>query len=207
LFVTVTITVLFGFVGAFVPEWLLWFDEPVSAWTRDAAGDGSVARVATLFGSPNLSLVIGAVGVTVLWRWCRASAATLGVLLASAFIADIGLKLVVDRPRPPNPLVGTALASFPSGHVIHAVILFGLIPMLLWVVTNRRSFLRFGFGVFTVGVSAVTVSRVALGAHWPSDVIVSVFIGISLLLAAEKLLTSSRAVDQCDSAGLHGPPP
>ena len=206
LFVTVTITALLGVVVAFVPQWLLWFDEPASAWTRSATGDGSIARVATLFGSPNISLVIGIVGVAVLWRWCRASAATLAALLASAFIADIGLKLVVDRPRPPNPLVNTALASFPRGHVIHAVVLFGIIPMLLWVVTHRRSLLRLGFVVFTVGVLAVAISRVALGAHWPSDVIVSLFIGISLLLAAEKLLTSSWAVDQCNDAGLHSAP-
>lgn len=207
LIVTVTVTVLLGFVVAFVPEWLLWFDEPLSTWTRSAAGDGSIARIVTLLGSPNISLVIGTVGIAVLWRWCRASAATLAVLLAAAFVADIGLKLVVDRPRPPDPLVSTALASFPSGHVIHAVVLFGLIPMLLWVVTNRRSFLRFGFAVFTVGVSAVALSRVALGAHWASDVIVSLFIGISLLLGAEKLLTSSWAGDRCAAVDLHAPPP
>ena len=203
--VTVAFTVLLGVVIAYAPEWLLWFDEPVSRWVRGMVDDGDIARVVTLFGSPNLSLMIGVVGVAVLWRWCRASAVTVGALLASAFIVDIGLKLVVGRPRPPNPLVGTALASFPSGHVIHAVVLFGLIPMLLWATTGRRSFLRWGFAVFAVGVSGVAISRVSLGAHWPSDVIVSLFIGLSLLLGAEKLLTSRWAADRCTVSALHTP--
>jgi undecaprenyl-diphosphatase len=201
--VTVTITLVLGLVIAYAPQWLLWLDEPVSGWVRSLVDDGRVARIVTLLGSPNLSLVIGVVAVAVLWRWCRASAVTMGALIASAFVVDLALKVVVDRPRPPNSLVGTALGSFPSGHVIHAVVLFGLVPMLLWVVTNRRSLLRFGFVVFTVGVSAVAISRVSLGAHWPSDVIVSMFIGLSLLLSAEKLLTSSWPAGRCTAASHH----
>jgi membrane-associated phospholipid phosphatase len=200
--VTVTITIVLGLVIAYAPQWLLWFDEPVSMWVRSTV-DPDVARIVTLLGSPNLSLVIGVVGVAVLWRWCRASAVTVGALLASAFIVDIALKLVVDRPRPPNTLVGTALGSFPSGHVIHAVVLFGLVPMLLWVVTYRRSVLRLGFAVFAVGVLVVAISRVSLGAHWPSHVIVSLFIGLSLLLSAEKLLTSPWTTGRCSGANLH----
>jgi membrane-associated phospholipid phosphatase len=194
---------LLGIVVASKPEWILWFDEPMSRWIRGLIGDGDIARAVTMLGSPNMSLAVGAVGVVILWRWCRASAVTLGVLLSSAFIVDIGLKLIVDRPRPPDPLVGTALASFPSGHVIHVVVLFGLVPMFLWALTNRRSYLRAGFAVFTVVVLSVALSRVALGAHWPSDVIVSVFIGISLLLGAEKILTSPWAGDRCTAVGLH----
>lgn len=203
LLITVVTTIVLGIVIANRPEWLLWFDEPISTWVRGFIADGDVALAVTVLGSPNVSLVIGVVGVAILWRWCRASAITLGVLISSAFIVDIGLKLIVDRPRPPDPLIGTALASFPSGHVIHVVVVFGLVPMFLWALTHRRSYLRAGFVVFTVVVLGVAISRVALGAHWPSDVIVSMLIGISLLLGAEKLLTSPWAGDRCSVLGLH----
>ena len=44
------------------------------------------------------------------------------------------VKALVDRPRPPNPLIGTSGASFPSGHAIAgAVTAFGL------VVVDRKS--------------------------------------------------------------------
>jgi undecaprenyl-diphosphatase len=93
--------------------------------------------------------------------------------------------------------------SFPSGHVIHAVIIFGLVPFLLWILTNRPAVLRLGFVVFAVVVLFVAWSRVRLGAHWPSDVIASLFIGASLLLGAEQLLTSTWSAERCAMLGHH----
>ena len=108
-------------------------------------------------------------------------------------------------PGPPIRRSIRALDSFPSGHVLQAVVIFGLVPFLLWALTERRSFLRFGFAVFVVVVVSVAVRRVRLGAHWPSDVIVSFFIGASLLIGAEQLLTSTWATDRCASLGYHPP--
>ena len=87
--------------------------------------------------------------------------------------------------------------------MIHAVIIFGLVPFLLWVLTNRPGLLRLGFAVFAVVVLSVAWSRVGLGAHWPSDVTISLFIGASLLIAAEQLLTSNWATDRCAMLGHH----
>ena len=203
LIVTAAGALFLGVIAAINPEWLLRFDHPVSEWIRGEGGQLSLAKLVTQLGSPTLAAAVGVVAVVLLWRRCRASALTLGSLIAAAFTTDIALKVVVDRPRPPNPAVGTELGSFPSGHVIHAVVIFGLVPFLLWVLTNRPSFLRLGFAVFAVVVVAVAVSRVRLGAHWPSDVITSFFIGASLLLAAEQLLTSTWATDRCASLGHH----
>lgn len=207
LIVTVFITVFLAILASTNPAWLLRFDQPISDWLRpEDGGQLSFVKLVTHLGSPNLAIAVGLVGVVVLWRRCRASAVTLVTLIAAALIADIVLKLVVDRTRPPDPAVGTALGSFPSGHVIHAVVIFGLVPFLLWALTNRRTFLRLGFVVFAVVVVSVAVSRVRLGAHWPSDVITSFLIGASLLLAAEQLLTSRWATDRCASLGYHPPP-
>jgi hypothetical protein len=57
--------------------------------------------------------------------------------------------------------------------------------------------------VFAVVVLSVALSRVRLGAHWPSDVIASFFIGASLLIGAEQLVTSTWATDRCVSLGHH----
>jgi membrane-associated phospholipid phosphatase len=200
---TVFFTVVVGAIAASNPEWLLHIDEPVSEWFRGIIDDGGFTSVVTQLGSPNLAMAIGAIGVAALWRRCRASAITLGALVASAVVADVVLKVIVDRPRPLNPVVDTGLGSFPSGHVIHAVVIFGLVPLLLWAVTKSRSYLLFGFAVFGVAVSSVAVSRVALGAHWPSDVIASFFIGASLLLGAQFLIKSVWAADRCVALGHH----
>lgn len=198
---TVVVTVVLGAVAASNPEWLLRVDEPVSEWFRATIGDNSAVALMTHVGSPNLALVLGVVGVAASWRRCRASAITLGVLVASATAIDITLKLIVDRPRPSNPLVSTGLSSFPSGHVIHAVVIFGLLPILLWALSESQTYLKVGFAVFSVAVTAVAVSRVALGTHWPSDVVGSFFIGASLLLGAQYLIQSAWAANQCSTPG------
>ncbi|MFV1962035.1 MAG: phosphatase PAP2 family protein [Acidimicrobiia bacterium] len=203
LIVTVVITVFLAVVAASNPDWLLRIDQPVSEWIRGWEGQLALAKAVTRLGSPNLAVAVGVVAVVFLWRRCRASALTLGALVAAALTVDIVLKLIVDRARPPNPAVSTELGSFPSGHVIHAVVIFGLVPFLLWVLTNQSGLLRLGFVVFAVVVLSVAVSRVRLGAHWPSDVIASLFIGASLLLGAEQLLTSTWATDRCAMLGHH----
>jgi undecaprenyl-diphosphatase len=181
----------------------LRIDQPVSEWLRGWEGSLSLAKVVTHLGSPNLAIAVGLIAVAFLWRRCRASAFTLGVLVAAALTVDTVLKVIVDRARPPSPAVSTMLGSFPSGHVIHAVIIFGLVPFLLWILTNLPGVLRLGFVVFAVVVLLVAWSRVRLGAHWPSDVIASLFIGASLLLGAEQLLTSTWAAERCAMLGHH----
>ncbi len=203
IYVTAAITVFLSILAASNPGWLLQVDQPISEWVRGLEVDPALARVVTQLGSPNLAIAVGLAAMIALWKKCRASALTLGTLMAAAVATDVGLKLLVNRPRPPDPMVSTQLGSFPSGHVIHAVVIFGLVPLLLWVITSRTGYLRLGFVIFAAVVVAVAMSRIALGAHWPSDVLASFFLGASLLLAAENLLTSPWATKQCSSVGHH----
>lgn len=207
LIVTVVTTTILAIIAASNPAWLLRIDQPVSDWARGAGGDLSLAKLVTQLGSPSLAIAVGIVAVVALWGRCRASAVTLGALVAAGLTTDLVLKVLVDRPRPPNPAVSTQLGSFPSGHVIHAVIIFGIVPLLLWLLTNRILYLRLGFGVFAIVVISVAVSRILLGVHWPSDVISSFFIGVSLLVAAEQMLTSTWAARRCSSLGYHSSSP
>jgi len=198
-----TITVALAILAASNPQWLARFDEPVSEWIRGDGTGEQLFRVVTQLGSPNLAVLVAAVGATAVWRRCRASALVLAALVSAAVTADVLLKLVIDRPRPSGSLVNTALGSFPSGHVMHAVTVFGFVPFLLWSVIGRRWVLRAGSAVFAAAVLTVAFSRVRLAAHWPSDVIVSFLIGVTLLAAAEQLVTSAWAAGRCRVPGLH----
>lgn len=200
---TLALTLLVGITAVVSPDWLLSVDEPMADWVRGSDGDHSVAKVVTELGSPNLAIAAGALAVVVIWRRCRASALTLGALIVVTLMTDFGLKILIDRPRPPGQLVSTQFGSFPSGHTIYAVVIFGMLPLLLWVLSNRPLILRAGFALSAIVVALVAWSRVRLGAHWPSDVLASVFIGASLLIAAEQMLISNWAANRCGATGHH----
>jgi undecaprenyl-diphosphatase len=87
------------------------------------------------------------------------------------------------RPYEVNPLVSAGAAvldrfSFPSGHTLHAVA-FSLIACAYYP----------GLWVILVPFTAVTaVSRVALGLHYPSDVLAGAALG-ALIAGASFALT------------------
>jgi membrane-associated phospholipid phosphatase len=79
-----------------------------------------------------------------------------------------------DRPRPQVIAEGIAspsLHSYPSGHVLLAASVYGLLAYCWWNASRSRAE-RVAVVVLTVGlVSMVGLARTRLGAHWPSDLI------------------------------------
>lgn len=84
------------------------------------------------------------------------------------------------RDRPDliaDGLAAPSLHSFPSGHVVVSVTMYGLI-FYLWLRTSRNwleKLTAIAFGTIWIGL--ISLARLALGAHWPSDVIAGLFIG------------------------------
>jgi membrane protein DedA with SNARE-associated domain/membrane-associated phospholipid phosphatase len=136
----------------------------------DAGGVVDVARVLTDLGSLPiaLALVVVAAGL-LLWRRERVEtlvlAAGLGLTYAGVHMTKAGL----DRPRPPEPLVGTDLSAYPSGHAAYAMTWIAVAVTLSRVLPNLAS--RFALVVGAIVVAAVVgLTRVYLRAHWLSDV-------------------------------------
>jgi membrane-associated phospholipid phosphatase len=120
----------------------------------------------------------------VLWRKRQRLAA--GLLVVALVIEEGGsfvLKHVVGRVRPAQALslVKEDSFSFPSGHVLRATVLFGLLSYLLYR-SFKSSILRLIIILgYIVSVALVAMSRVYLGVHYPSDVLASMLFGASLL--------------------------
>ncbi len=92
----------------------------------------------------------------------------------SGWVVNQLLKLSIGRPRPSYVLVRVAGVfndeSFPSGHVVFFVEFFGFLVFLAHVLLKRGPLRQGSMIVSGLLIALVGMSRVYLGAHWPSDV-------------------------------------
>ena len=138
-----------------------------------------------LSNAANLPLIAIGVGLVV-WLFVkhRRREGILVVLILTAVTAGSeAIKQLVARPRPPgsDTVVPGVIYSYPSGHVLEAVTIFGIIAILLWR-SSQPLWLRAGFAILvTVFVALVAFARVAIDAHYPSDVLAGFLAGIGVL--------------------------
>jgi membrane-associated phospholipid phosphatase len=122
-----------------------------------------------------IAVIVLAIALYWLWRHARKlDALTMLVSFIGAVAISSVLKLVFARPRPDvfPPLVPVSTYSFPSGHALAAMGLYGLLAILLW--RGRRR----GWAVLSAAwVLLIGLSRIYLGVHYPSDVLASLALG------------------------------
>jgi undecaprenyl-diphosphatase len=82
-------------------------------------------------------------------------------------------KALIGRARPAltDHLVQVTSASFPSGHAANSAIIYLTIASLIVQIVEERRARTYILIVAALLVTAIGVSRVYLGVHWPSDVI------------------------------------
>jgi membrane-associated phospholipid phosphatase len=82
------------------------------------------------------------------------------------------LKAFFQRQRPQfeQPFVHLSDYSFPSGHAMSSLIIYGMLAYLLVLAVPKRWLRVTVVGVTALLVLAIGCSRPYLGAHWPSDV-------------------------------------
>ncbi len=175
---------LFGLASAF-PKFpgderaLVEFQGLQSSWLDNAA-----VAVSSL-GMIYVFLPIVAVLVTILVLKDRRADAFLVGLSLVPIALNLGLKAVVDRPRPDFHIVGPHVSglSFPSGHSVFAFIVGGVIIYLVEQFVPSLALRRWIQGSVAILVVAIGASRVYMGVHWPSDVIGGYVFGALALLA------------------------
>ncbi|MFP8941900.1 phosphatase PAP2 family protein [Streptomyces fenghuangensis] len=130
--------------------------------------------------------------LTVVWLVLR-GARRPALWLSAAAIAGTVLQQVLkalfdrDRPRWSDPVDSASFAALPSGHAMTAALTCGL---LLWLAHLRQAGRPVRLAVVWVGavsVAGVGFTRVYLGVHWPTDVVVGWLLGFAVAAAAAAL--------------------
>ncbi len=165
-------------------RWLGWMVDLRTPWlTR-------LTKNVSTIGSVKVTLPLRLlVSAALIWhrRWLQFGAFVGAVITSELCIGP--LKALIDRPRPPNPLIGTSAASFPSGHAISgAVTAFGLV-VVLWPASPRR---LMAIGVAAAFAGIMAISRTYLAAHWLTDTIAGACIGTGLALVWPAALEMAR---------------
>ena len=110
----------------------------------------------------------------------REAAFVPAVLLTPAL--NIVLKELVARPRPSEALISVfeplPQYSYPSGHVMYYVVFFGFLAFLASSLPKLEPRWRIIWLSFSLPlIFLIGISRIYLGAHWPSDVVGAYLIG------------------------------
>lgn len=98
-------------------------------------------------------------------------------LMVVAPLAETAAKELVGRPRPEDASLG-----FPSGHATAAAAFFGAVIALAGSLPRPAS--RVVRALAVLAIVLVGLARVLLRAHWPSDVLGGIALGLTLAAAA-----------------------
>jgi membrane-associated phospholipid phosphatase len=198
-----------GLVGFALLTVILWgrvtpfFDPPIrdallqySSW-HDLWNDISEAA-----NFPMIGIGVGIV-LFLFWRGRRREAILVIVTLALVTAGSEAVKQLVHRPRPPGSetVVPGVIYSFPSGHMLEAVTILGIVALLVWRSrTARRGAIAVAVAV-ALFCAAVGVARIAINAHWPSDVLAGFLGGIGVLALVTRVTRQESAGRDDDTDG------
>jgi undecaprenyl-diphosphatase len=103
----------------------------------------------------------------------------------------IGIKILVDRPRPSANLVNVISQlkdySFPSGHVLFFTTFFGFLLFLAFTLFKHAWWRTCLLVILVAMIALIGPSRIYMGQHWASDVIAAYLLG-SVWLALSVLV-------------------
>ena len=170
-----------------IDEAILWFirDHVPSALT-------GFFEAVTLSGSAAFLVpVAGVAAAMLLVARRRFEAALVGVSLSTAAFVVWGLKAIVGRGR---PALWEAQwywgSSFPSGHTLGTAALSTAAALCLARIWPRAGNAAMWLAILWTGL--VAMSRLILGAHWPSDVLAAICIGAFIPLSISVVFDRRR---------------
>ncbi|HET6747323.1 MAG TPA: phosphatase PAP2 family protein [Candidatus Saccharimonadales bacterium] len=156
------------------------FDIKLTLFVQQWRGLEGIMTIITILGHPIVTMGIGL--FVVLIGGLRANLRL--VYAGFAVFATLGLgtllKVSLRRDRPLTEYVNNMMYtsfSFPSGHTVGSTVAYGLLAYLAWHLLPHPwgVVVAILLGLF---IMVIGMSRIYLGAHFPSDVIAGWVVGL-----------------------------
>jgi membrane-associated phospholipid phosphatase len=162
-------------------------DHELAGWFHERLTPAfvSVLHAFTHFGSGEwIGLVVFALVLFLAWKRWWPSLVVLIVAVPGGMLLNEWVKILVQRQRPflDGPFVDWSGYSFASGHTIGATLLYGQLLLFVLPALKERHWRLLSILSAISLIALVGFSRIALGAHFLTDVLAAIFFGIIWLM-------------------------
>jgi membrane-associated phospholipid phosphatase len=162
-------------------------DHELATWFHERLTPAFVAvlHAFTDFGSGEwIGIVVFGLVLFFAWKRWWPSLVTLIVAVPGGMLLNEWVKVLVHRPRPflDGPFVDWSGYSFASGHTIGATLLYGQLLLFIVPALKARHWRLLSIFSAVSLVALVGFSRIALGAHFLTDVLAAIVFGVLWLV-------------------------
>ena len=116
------------------------------------------------------------------------------IILGDVFINNL-VKIIVRRERPILiNLVNETSFSFPSGHTMISVTLYGFLIYLIIKSNMNKKIKIILISLLILLINSIIISRIYLGVHYFSDCLAGIFLALTYLLFSIEILERKKFV-------------
>lgn len=156
------------------------FDTTLLLWLHQFSNPmlDRVMLTVTELGNPRVVVPVAFVSFAILWlQRYKHEAKIFAIACLGGAILNTGMKLAFSKPRPElwHRLITETSFSFPSGHALGSMVLYGFLAYLLAIHYPKFSWIIYALAA--LAIMTIGFSRLYLGVHWPTDVLAGYGIG------------------------------
>lgn len=172
-------------------QWVNEFDLLLINVIQAQISDPMTGLIALLTDIGGVKEIIGVTILVVVVLWIKRMYIA-GLWLGGTVLLCVGMltimKIIIDRARPDILVIATEQSqSFPSGHATVSTIFYGLIGLTLVLLMKKLWHKIIITAIISLIISFVMLSRIYLGAHFPTDVLAGLFFGLAAVFISSSM--------------------